>query len=358
MDVTNLSGFVKNECPNDAQDLIEALEMLGLSFDGVYDTIKKKIDVCYNAQNIKEIQHLLEKSGEIIELKEMLEEYISLLIDEDALEHEIAEEIMEDDAEKKQVPDYAAYVVDNAVPHSLYEDFTHTKACAFSLTDSFYEVKNMRGVLVALCEALAKEDRKKIESFVSDPTMKGRKAPYFSDKLIVENAVCKNEQILDLNVYVWVNLSCNQIRNLIKRILKKFDFSFDDLKIYLRADYKELHPKFDVDKKPTADESDEKIGKYVQHCFERLKDYPFTHNELLAMQKLEWTRETFGMSVPLLKKYDEKQNASEQIKINGNNRYWKNWYTLCGGKYFVLSQWQSYHRERFETWFQSLNVED
>ncbi len=65
--------------------------------------------------------------------------------------------------------------------------------------------------------------------------------------------------------------------------------------------------------------------------------YPFTKNELTIMQNEDWTLTTFGFKLSLIKKCDESKSYTEQIKVNGNNRYWKQPFTLCGDKYFVAS---------------------
>ncbi len=250
-EIKNLAEFIKLEFPNDAKELCDGLEYIGLTLDGVYDSIKKQIDTHYNSQNLDEISFLISRSKSILDIKHLLDEYILLLVDDEEIETEVFdaglfEGLYEYDTniEINEVPGRLdVYSIDTTVPHSLEEDFTYTKACGFMLNEKVYEAKNMRGVLVILCELLAKENKEKIKSFVTDPTMKGRKAPYFSDKFIVEDYVNKNEQIGNLDVYVWVNLSCNQIRNVVKRILKKFNIPFSQFKVFLRADYKDFYKK-------------------------------------------------------------------------------------------------------------------
>ena len=156
------------------------------------------------------------------------------------------EEMLDSESEnlkKKDLPDYSAYAVDSTVPHSLYEDYRFTKACAFSINGQYYPAKNMRDVLVQTCSILAKMDINKLNSFVDDPTLKGRKVSYFGTKLVIEDSTQKNERIPGTDIYVWVNLSCNHIRNILRKILKKYGINFNQYKIYLRADFSKLHNK-------------------------------------------------------------------------------------------------------------------
>ena len=73
----------------------------------------------------------------------------------------------------------------------------------------------MRDVLIQTCGIFADTDLNKMESFLEDPTMKGRKVSYFGTKQVVEDFTVKNEAIPGTDLFVWVNLSCNHIRNII-----------------------------------------------------------------------------------------------------------------------------------------------
>ena len=347
------SEYVRDNFSEKSNELVDALDLVNMVFDEIYDDIAVKIGECLNQRNTKGSLALHAFCETIIKIKGVVNEYSLLFANEENAE----EEDIEDNKEIRDLPDYSSYVIDSTLPHTLYEDFTHKKACGFEFNGIKYDAKNMKDVMVTLCEILADEDKDKMIGFIGDPTMQGRKASYFSNKLIVEDNVNKNEKIGNLDVYVWVNLSCNQIKNVIKRMLKKYNYKFDDFKIYLRADYTDLHKKTNENTRENIDDSDdvEKIGKHVQSCFRQLENYHFTPNELLAMQSGQWTLKTFGFSTPLIKKYDLTKPIAEQIKINGYNRYWKNPYRICGEEYFVASQWLEVNRERFNNWFKLLN---
>ncbi|MFR7936351.1 MAG: hypothetical protein ACLU4S_13320 [Clostridium perfringens] len=51
----------------------------------------------------------------------------------------------------------------------------------------------------------------------------------------------KAERKLDSGIYIETNLSSNGIRNLIIKILGKYNIKINKVKIYFRADYAELH---------------------------------------------------------------------------------------------------------------------
>ena len=69
--------------------------------------------------------------------------------------------------------------------------------------------------------------------------MNGKKVIYFSRvKLPTMRAVV---EIKSANIYVTTNLSANGIRNLLIKMLNKYNIRLSDYKIYLKADYSELH---------------------------------------------------------------------------------------------------------------------
>jgi len=74
--------------------------------------------------------------------------------------------------------------------------------------------------------------------FVSDPAMQGKKVNYFSKN---PDKMRKPVLIENTGVYVETNMSSNQIRNVIAKVLRKFDLKVIDYNIFLRADYTALH---------------------------------------------------------------------------------------------------------------------
>lgn len=69
--------------------------------------------------------------------------------------------------------------------------------------------------------------------------MNGKKVVYFS-RVNLPNMRAAREIKL-ANIYVETNLSANGIRNLLIKILNKYNIKLSDYKIYLKADYSELH---------------------------------------------------------------------------------------------------------------------
>jgi hypothetical protein len=121
-----------------------------------------------------------------------------------------------------------------------------------------------------LCDLLAEIDVTKFSDFINDPVMKGRKVSYFSRKYVDR----KNEKMKNIDIYVWTNLSANSIRNLIRKLLRKFDIKLTDYYVYLRADYTPLHKSDKANDECNPDQRENhgetRIGKYVRQTLREL----------------------------------------------------------------------------------------
>ncbi len=352
--ITETTEYIKENFPKDAREIIDVLDLLNLALDGVLDSANIQISELHKAKEYSKSKELIDFSEQLSNVQSTLSEYSALLIDPDQDSEEDDE--LDLDIDKKGLPDYAAYAIDDKIPHSLYENFTYTKATAFSFKGTRYEVKNMQDVLLQTCNLLAGIDIQKIKSFVNDPTMKGRVVSYFGIEAVKTESGYKNVKIPNTDIYVWTNLSSNLIRNLIRKLLKKYDISFSDFQIFLRADYTALHPSTSIDNVPP--QGAEKIGKHVYKTMKFLSDrnYQFSDDEILAMQSEKWSKDELGIYQPLLVKCREKIEVSEQISVKLYPRYWKDIFAFNSQKFFVSSQWYEKNRIAFDKWFNGLRM--
>lgn len=99
-----------------------------------------------------------------------------------------------------------------------------------------------------------------------------------------------------------------------------------------------------------------KIGVYVKEFFNRISNEKLSIDPQIFenMQESLWTKETLGVSTPVIKIYNSNRDVSEQIKKNGNARYWKDIFYINSIPCFVSSQWYESQRERFEAWKNSV----
>lgn len=354
-DLEKLFSFVKNEFPKDAGEISEAIELLSLALDGLLEHANVALTQSQRERNYAKSKDLVSFSeevsdiqSEIIKLGTGLQDEVAAAEEEDNGEADDDEDAVSQ--EGKPLPNYAEYRVDQSVPHTLYESFTHKKACAFSFRGKNYPVRDWKDLLIQVCDLLSDIDSSKMMSFIDDRSMVGSRIHYFGTK----HVPYKNEKLSNMDVYVWINLSSNGKRNIIRKMLKKFNIPITEFLVYLRADYTPLHPSsradMEIDDNLT---DDEKVGAYVRNAMRKLSEQnvPLSKADLSLMLSKEGTKRLFDVDYPFLKPYDASVDLVIQIKENGYGRYWKEVFTFGGIKYLVSSQWYERSRELFDKWY-------
>lgn len=355
-DINKIINSIKGYFPEDASEIVDALELLNLALDGLLGSASKQIVEFHTNKEYDQGMELLELSKSVSEIQEIINDFSILMNTETEKEEEGSEEEPDEAEEQRTIPNYSEYVVDSSIPHTLYEDFTHKKAAAFLLNNMRYPARDWKDVLLQTCDLLAEIDSGKFLEFVNDPVMKGRKISYFSEKHVDG----KNVKMADIDIYVWTNLSANNIRNLIRKMLKKFNIRITDYYIFLRADYTHLHKNEKVKDDSNSMQRDhhnaEKIGRYVRQSLRELsnRQHSFTDQELISMTSKEWSKDILGIDYPLFRKYKEDEDISVQVRDGIYGRYWKEIIEFNGMKFLVTSQWYERHRESFRRWIERL----
>ena len=93
-------------------------------------------------------------------------------------------------------------------------------------------------MFVKICEILAEKDPMTFKTFVNDKSMQGRKVSYFCKD---QKDIRSPKHVKGTDIYIMTNMSANQIRNVIERMLRRYDIKINDFKIYLKADYTVMH---------------------------------------------------------------------------------------------------------------------
>lgn len=227
------------EVPTSVGDIREALDLLATSIDTAIEQVGQKVSRSFSNKDFKKAAELSLNSEELDSISKRIQEVIGdldTIIDNRNIEED-SKKI--DEVDEKTIPNYNDYLVDMEVEHNLYEDLTHKRPCAFKIEDTKVEIKDWKGALVQTINYLAKKDPNIVRSFVDDFKMNGKKVIYFSRvKLPTMRAP---REIKLANIYVETNLSANGIRNLLIKMLNKYRIKLSDYKIYLKADYSELH---------------------------------------------------------------------------------------------------------------------
>lgn len=231
--------FLGKEVPMAISDIREAMDLLAASIDSAIEQVGEKVSKSFTNKDFNKVSELSLNSAKLDSISKKIQELISGLdniIDDRDIEKDF-NEIREVD--ERFIPSYSDYLVDMEVEHNLYEDLTHKRPCAIKIEGNRIEIKDWKSALVQTINYLAIKDPTIIRSFVDNPKMNGKKVIYFSRvKLPTMRAA---REIKNANIFIETNLSANGIRNLLIKMLNKYNIKLSDYKIYLRADYSDLH---------------------------------------------------------------------------------------------------------------------
>ena len=124
--------------------------------------------------------------------------------------------------------------MDKREPHSLDEDFTYKRPYAFSLGDSVYrETNTWRKVLDTVCRQLASTNRQKFLGLSGNQAFTSNQGkPWISSN----PASLRIALDVSNGIYAECNLSANDTRKLILRLLEAFGIAKDDCIVFLRED--------------------------------------------------------------------------------------------------------------------------
>lgn len=220
--------------PNKAIDIFESIELLQTILNDTIIEISNKASKKVIERKFEEYNKLGEMAETLSRYDEQMDLMLSFLEIETNQDYETNNEI----EEKKGLPNYEDYVVDNKVEHTLYENFTHIRPYGFKINDDkIIEAKSWQEVLIKTSELLFAIDERKFFSFEQNKSMNGKKNKYFSK----DKSNLRKPGSINGELYIELNQSSNSIRNLIVKMLKEYGFKVGDYKVYYRADYTNLN---------------------------------------------------------------------------------------------------------------------
>lgn len=100
-----------------------------------------------------------------------------------------------------------------------------------------------------------------------------------------------------------------------------------------------------------------KIGALVRFSFERLiADELLTEREVEQLQRLDYSKKTFNLTYPVLKKVDPILSLTEQRNINGRPRFYADPYLIYGYEYLLCNHWvENLSRSYFDAWLRRID---
>ena len=378
MNMNEIISFINTEFSDEAHDISAAIDLLIETIIHLNKQIENSYAKLGNPKYENTFNIYRNKSLELYNLIDTLNTYIENLTPDfdisdnnDESDDKIEQALNLQDNSIEQQKIFSKFNIDyndpklNAdtnIPHSLYENFTHTKPCAFSILGNKIEVSQWRELLVKTCEFLynnAENGKEQFESFITSKDMNGDSRNYFSHN---RNEIAEPQLIKGSDIYVIGNVSATFTRNLVIRLLNKFKILKKDYSIFIQRDLSSLHiPDETVDEikreieneNSIAIDSELKIGKYVIAVLTNIFNSKISEAELKNMQDKEWSHETLGICYPLLKKYVKGVPVKQQRTYNNQyNRYYKQTVNINGDEYFICSQWFEEFRPKFDKWIE------
>lgn len=216
-----------------ATDVVYALALLSTNVGNMLTSVKTEMHESIEAGNY-DVAELSAFCKNIETLDEQIELCMSSLIQQSPNAKIAAEK---EPVLNKETVDYSKYQVDRKEVHRIDEDFTNKKICAILFNGKLYSVEAWRDALLILASELNKINPTLFRTFLTDEDFIGQSRSYF----VTYHEPYKSVLVPGTNIYAWVNLNTKMMCTVMKRMLVKYGYNPDDLEIYLRADYSDLH---------------------------------------------------------------------------------------------------------------------
>ncbi len=106
-----------------------------------------------------------------------------------------------------------------------------------------------------------------------------------------------------------------------------------------------------------SDES--KIGKYVRESFsEIIASQKLTDDDIKNLMDGNWSKDTFRIGYPFLKKIQNDIPIKMQIKCGKYQRYWEKEFIIAGNSYLVCKEWYKTNRNNYVKWLNGIEIEN
>lgn len=158
--------------------------------------------------------------------------------------------------------------------------------------------------------------------------------------------------------------SCKKIRKTLEwtkgvnEIVFQYDIEYKEHAGINLKPVKNRKQKRKSEKDQEINTTEEKIGKYIQRSFLELVEQDKVTEEIIEKLKThKYSKDFFGIKPSFLIEIDENNNIKEQITDeNGYVRYWTKPVEIHGRKYCICKEWFENQRERYQRWFNTVNI--
>lgn len=251
MDIPRIIRFLKENYSYNADEIYECLSKLTDTLDRTMAAIQHSSTEAFVQRDFFKIKSYTEMADEINSVHEKIKGYMEqlsvktpddaptddneIIEDSKELPREELESAIEDKLVENADPD--DYKVDSSIKHSLYEDFSFKRPAAFEIDSVRIEVRDWRELFFLTCETLLRKDRSIFESFISDPSMNGRRVKYFSKS---GRSMTSPRKIPGTDIYISMQLGANGAKRLISKMLRMYNMDADKYYVYFSEDYSNM----------------------------------------------------------------------------------------------------------------------
>ncbi|MCM1212244.1 MAG: hypothetical protein NC318_11630 [Blautia sp.] len=358
MNISSLIDFCKQNYPERTIDLCEALDLIIDTLTNLKSDLGKSMPTLIDNDDYDAIDEYKNHAKTVAQIIQNLNN-ISNDITIDNLEDD--EQIVEALEPNNIDINYndKSFNADSNIPHTLYEDFTYTKPAGIEIENTYLEANEWRDVFNKCCQYLLNKDADIFSSFLSDTTMQGRKCKYFSyDSSELREGV----RVKGSKIYIEYNVNATFVRNIIIKMLEKYEIPKRSCHIFIRRDLTSLHSDNaklqEAAQKLEESNNEIKIGQYAKEYFVSYFQSHTSESDINKFTDKKWCHDTFGICYPILKQVDIKLPINEQVNYNNQyRRYYSSPVLKINEKnYIICSQWFAQFKPKLINWINSNSV--
>ena len=94
-----------------------------------------------------------------------------------------------------------------------------------------------------------------------------------------------------------------------------------------------------------------KIGEIIKKFMPYiLENNLISENEIKNLENPIYSKDTFNVNYPILKRYDKSIPKKDNIKLNGGPRYYSKPIKYNSTEFFLTNHWYDYYKENFIDW--------
>lgn len=352
MDMVSLIDFCKQNFPERAIDLCEAIDLIVDTLTNFKSDLGKSMSLLVDNDDYDAIDKYTNHAKTVSQIIQNLNN----------ISNDITINNLDDDEQtiEKTEADYVdinyndkSFNADRKIPHTLYEDFTYTKPAGIEIEGNYLEANEWRDVFNKCCQYLLNKSPDIFWSFLTDTTMQGRKCKYFSYNA---NELRDGVRIEGSKIYVENNVSAIFVRNIIIKMLEKYEIPKRNCHIFIRRDLTSLHGEnaklYEVEQNLKESTDDMKISQYARGYFETYFQSHTSVSDINQFTNKDWCHNTFGICYPILKQVNPNLPINEQINYNNEyRRYWVKPVLEIGSKsYVICKEWYLQFKQKLIDW--------